>query len=141
MGSNGYHPDSVDFEIRAKVTKVSEDLGLVFGWAIITHEDGQPYFDLQGDHITQKAMLEASTDFALNGRTMRVMHEGGAVGSGVVHLMPLTDEVAGAFGIDCQKRGLMIAVKPDASTLKKFKDGELTGFSIGGLRGEDEEVN
>lgn len=127
------------FEIRAEVLKVSEELGLVFGWAIVCSEDGEPYFDLQGDHIPQASMLKACTDFAETACLAREMHARPGAGV-VVNLMPLTDEVAEAFGITCSKRGLMIAMKPDAEMLEKFKSGELTGFSIGGKRIRDEEV-
>lgn len=134
--------DSVSktFEIRGRIAKVSPELGLVFGWAIVTHEDGEPYFDLQHDHITQKAMLESATDFAQNSRVVKEQHTGDQVGT-VLHIMPLTDDVAEAFGIECDKRGLMIAVKPEPGVMAKFASGELTGFSIGGVRGEDEEVD
>ena len=128
------------FDIECRVAKVDSKLGLVFGWAMITHEDGKRYFDRQGDHITQKAMLESSTEFAKSARVAGDMHSPGDVSGQVIHMMPLTDEVAGSFGITCAKRGLMIAMAPDAEMLKKFEDGTYTAFSIGGFRGEDEEV-
>ena len=49
--------------------------------------------------------------------------------------------IAKAFDILTRRTGLMIAVRPsDKGMLEKFQLGELTGFSIGGTRGEDEEV-
>lgn len=130
------------FNITGEVVKVNEELGLVLGWAIVCSEKGVDYFDTQGDHVTEKGMFGAAVDFFENSRVAGHMHEKVAAARGVVSFgFPLTDEVATAFGITCEKRGLMIAMKPDADMLKRFKDGELTGFSIGGLRGEDQEVD
>ncbi len=128
------------FEIRAEILKnQSFDEGLVLGWAIICKEHGEPYFDLQGDHITELAMLRASTDFAENSRVAKDMHRDGQAGT-VVHTFPMTTDIAKAFGVQTDRTGLMIAMRPDEEMLDKFKSGELTGFSIGGVRGEDEEV-
>jgi len=124
----------------AEVCKVDEDLGLVFGFAIVSTMDGEPYFDVQGDHIPDDSMLKASTDFMLHSREAKEMHKGGKAGS-VVFAFPLTAEVARSLDIVTKKTGLIIAMKPDAEMLAKFKSGELTGFSIGGVRGDDEEVD
>lgn len=133
--------DEKPFEIRAKVCKVDASLGLVMGFAIICKEDGEDYFDLQGDHIPEDTMLKASMDFMQNSQIVKEMHQGEQTGS-VVFAFPLTTDIAKAFGITTEKTGLMIAAKPDdPSTLAKFQSGELTGFSIGGYRLEDEEVD
>ena len=53
----------------------------------------------------------------------------------------MTSEIAKAFGIITKNTGLMIGIKPaDQKTLEKFKNGTYTGFSIGGRRGIDEDV-
>lgn len=128
------------FRTDTKVTKVDQSLGLVLGWAIVSKVDGQPYYDLQGDHITEEAMLVASTDFMQSARAAKAMHTGDQIGS-IVFAWPMTEEIAKAYGIDTGgKYGLMIAAKFDSATLAKFADGTYTGFSIGGLRGVDEEV-
>lgn len=120
------------------VAKVDESLGLVFGWAIVCSEGGEPYVDLQGDWIPDAAMLKAATKFAKGGRQGGDMHR--CADGQVVHTMPLTKEIAKAFGIQCDKTGLMIAIEPEAATLAKFKSGERTGFSIGGSRIKDTEI-
>ena len=129
----------VKFETRAKVLKVHEELGLVLGWAIVCTEDGEPYFDKQDDHIPEDAMLKAAADFMEHSRASTEMHERPGAGT-VVFAFPLTEDVKKAFGIECDKTGLMVALKPDVDMLGKFKSGELTGFSIGGIRGDDEIV-
>lgn len=127
------------FETRAKVTKVDDDLGLVFGYAIVCKVDGEDYYDLHGDHIPEDAMLKAATDFMENSRTAKEMHTGESRGT-IIFSWPMTSDIAKAFGIETSQTGLMVAMKPDTDMLAKFKSGELTGFSIGGFRGVDEEV-
>lgn len=131
------------FNISTTVCKVDSSLGLVFGWAIICKQDGEEYFDTQGDHIPESAMLEAATDFMLNSRMAKDMHDQeNTLPGSVVFAFPLTTEVAKAFNIDADKTGLLIAMKPDdESILNKFQNGEYTGFSIGGRRVMDEEVD
>lgn len=124
------------FETRTKVTKVDERLGLVFGWAIICKEGGEPYFDLQNDHALEQAMLKAATNFMVKSRVAKEMHDGEQRGD-VIHSMPMTAEIAKSFGIQADITGWMIAMKPDADMFEKFKSGELTGFSIGGIRIKD----
>ena len=129
----------IRFDTYAKILKVHEELGLVLGWAIICLEGGEPYFDLQGDHIPEDSMLKAATDFMINSRSARVMHEGSEVGS-ILYAFPMTEDIKKVFGIMCDKSGLAIAMKPDKESLEDFRSGKLKGFSIGGIRGEDEKV-
>ncbi|RUQ67341.1 hypothetical protein ELZ19_06715 [Brucella abortus] len=130
-----------DFEVRAEVVKVDDTLGLVMGYAIVCTEKGKAYFDLQGDHIPEDAMMKAALDFMQNSQVAKEMHTGDRKGA-VVFAWPMTADVAKAFGIKTEKTGLMIAVKPDdPDMLEKFQLGELTGFSIGGVRVKDEEVD
>jgi len=125
------------FQLNCEVAKVHDELGLVFGWAIICKEMGQPYFDLQGDHIPEQSMLKAATNFAKGARVAREMHVSGDRGT-VVFMLPFTGEIAKSLGIQSPDRtGLIIGMAPDAEMLEKFKSGELRGFSIGGKRIKD----
>lgn len=125
---------------EAQIIKVDDELGIVLGWAIISTINGEAYFDKQGDHIPDSAMLEAATDFMLHSRIQGDMHEkvegdpDSEVAKGtVVFAWPMTDEIAKAYGIDINQTGLMIAVKPDdPEILEKYRDGTYSGFSIGG---------
>lgn len=126
--------------VRTSVCKVDDSLGIVFGWAVISSIDGTPYVDTQGDHIPEDAMLKAAADFMESRRALKAMHSGGSIGS-VIFAWPMTAEIAKAFGADIGTTGLMIGVKPtDTDVLAKFRSGEYTGFSIGGVRIEEEEV-
>lgn len=135
---------SVDLALIAasEILKVDEELGLVFGFAIVCNIDGAPYYDLNVDrsgervpeHITEKAMLDAVTDFMRNSRDAKEMHAGDVKGS-IVHSFPLTSDIAEALEITTKRTGWLVAMKPDdPAMLGKFKDGTLRGFSIGGSR-------
>lgn len=137
--STAYLQKGEEFETYAKAAGVDEEHGLVFGWAVVCKQEGADYFDLQGDHIPEYSMLDASSDFMQNSRVAKEMHEGGEKGS-VVFAFPLTTDIAKAMGVETKTTGLMIAMKPsDPAMLAKFKSGELTGFSIGGKRIRDKE--
>ena len=124
----------------AKVAKVDASLGLVFGHAIVCLEKGEPYFDVQGDHIPESVMMKEATDFMMESRVAKEMHEGEQNGV-IVFAWPMTTEVAKAFDIKIEKTGLLIAMKPaNNEILEKFNNGTFTGFSIGGFRIEDIEV-
>lgn len=127
------------FEVSTEILKFDENLGLVLGWAIVSTVDGEDYFDKQNDHIPEDAMLKAATEFMSNSRVAGAMHKAEERGT-VVFAWPMTSEIAKSFDIETSKTGLMIGMLPDDDMLQKFKDGDFTGFSIGGKRGEDEVV-
>lgn len=121
-----------EIKTNIKVAKVDRALGLVLGWAIVCKVDGQPYFDLQGDHIPEEVMVKAAAEFMENSRAAKAMHAGPDRGS-ILFAMPMTEEIAKAYGFDTGgKYGLMVAAKFDEGVLAKFDSGEYTGFSIGG---------
>ena len=128
-----------DFQIHSKLAKVDEDLGLVIGYAIVCNEGGEPYFDQQDDHIPEDVMVTKWLDFAENSRQAGDMHQRTDAGT-VVGSFPMTSDIAKALGIEVEKTGLLIAMKPDPDMFEKFKSGEYTGFSIGGVRIKDEVV-
>lgn len=123
--------------IKAEVVKVSEELGLVFGMAIICKVDGEDYYDLQGDHIPEDAMLKAVTDFMQHSRASKEMHRGERDGD-VVFAFPLTQEIADAMEITTKRTGWLVGMRPSPDVLAKYRDGTYTGFSIGGKRAIDE---
>ena len=117
---------------KARMAKVDEGLGLIFGWGMICTSKGEPYYDVQGDYIPEDVMLEGVTDFMKNARVAKDMHTGEQIGA-IVHSFPLTAEIAKAYGIACDQTGWLIAMAPtDKAVLKSFRDKQRTGFSIGG---------
>lgn len=136
-----------EFRHEVEFAKVDRRLGIAFGWAIVCKVDGKPYVDRQKHHIPPEDMLEKSAEFMLNSRRGGEMHRKNAAGEkikkgDVIFAMPMTQEIAKAFGMLTRKEGLMIAYKPsDPSILDKFESGEYRGFSIGGrMFGQPEEV-
>lgn len=127
------------FKTSVEITKVHEELGIVMGYAIVCKENGEEYYDLQGDHIPEEAMLKASADFMQNSRVADDMHNESKIGD-IVFAFPLTTEIAKEFNIETNKTGLIIGLKPSEEILSKFKSGEYKGFSIGGYYGETEYV-
>lgn len=133
----------------ARVAKVDDELGIVFGWAIISKINGEDYWDTQQDHIPEDSMLVASADYMMKSRIAGNMHryEGDTAESvepvgKVIFAFPLTTEIAKSMNIKSAISGLMIGMKVDRpDILAKFKSGEYTGFSIGGYRLVDEVVS
>jgi hypothetical protein len=126
---------------KDSVCKVNDELGLVFGYAIVCKEDGQDYFDVHGDHIPEDSMLRVSTEFMSGARVAGEMHRKEA--GTIIHAFPLTQEIAKALGIEAKRHGLLVAVRPsDPEVLAKARRGEYSGFSIAGTvhEGGREEV-
>lgn len=132
--------DDKSLVTKAQVVAQDGGLGLVIGFAIVCTEDGQPYFDVQGDHVPEDAMLKAAADFMEASRMASAQHDGSNVGT-ILFAFPLTADVAKALEISSARTGLLIAMRPsDPEVLRRFVDGTYTGFSIGGRRVVDEEV-
>ena len=121
----------MDVQLTGEVLKVDDTLGLVFGFAIICEKDGTPYFDLQGDHVSEEEMLKASLDFMENSQIVDEMHDQDDKGT-VVFAFPVTNDIAKALDIQTDRTGLVIGMKPNEEILAKYKSGEYKGFSIGG---------
>ena len=106
-------------------------LGVVFGIGMITHMNGEPYYDSDNQHFPDDVMLKCTTEFMMSDRINNSEHTEITEGT-VVHSFPLTKENAEAYGIDTPINGWLIAVKVNDDTLKKFESGEYRGFSIEG---------
>ena len=122
-----------------QILKVDEDLGLVFGFAEITEQDGEEYFDLGGDARTEKALLGAWTEFFKNGQVLGDMHTSADSGD-VIFAFPMTRAIAKQLDFQGTTYGMLVGIQPSADGLEKFKSGEYTGFSIGGTRVAEEIV-
>lgn len=128
-------------DITTGICKVDDSLGLVFGYAMVCKIDGEPHFDLQGHHIPEATMLKALAKFMGGDNVVaKEMHTGEQVGT-YLFAFPMTTEIAKALDIEVKQTGALIAMKPDnEATLNKFKSGEFTGFSIGGINPVFEEA-
>lgn len=120
---------SASFELTAKVQKVAH--GVVFGWALISSENGVPYVDLHDDFVPDESVLAGAVSLADGARVAKEMHQGEPVGT-VLFVWPHTADIAKAVGLEGSRTGLLIGMRPRADVLAKFQSGEYTGFSIGG---------
>ena len=105
------------------------DLGVAFGFGIVCKEGGEPYYDLQGDHITEDCMLKAAVDFMEKSQVMKAGHKGAPVGK--MWVMPITSDILDEIKKG-DKTGLFVMAKPNEEVLKQMKDGTFKGFSVGG---------
>lgn len=126
---------------HVQVLKTATTINTVFGFAIISKQNGENYVDLQGDHVTENAVLKASATFMEGSRTALDMHSGEPIGK-ILFGMPLVSDVAEALGVTTKSTGLVVGMRPDhPKTLAKFISGERTGFSLGGRIISSREIN
>ena len=124
--------ESSAIDLDCSVVKVDKKRGLVFGYGAICTVGGLPYVDSDDDTMSEDEMLDMSFEFMKSAANHRVMHDGEDIGT-FVFAWPMTQEVADAYHIETPRTGLMVAAYPgDADVLKKYENGELTGFSIKG---------
>jgi hypothetical protein len=124
----------------ARVVKVDDELGLVFCWAFTTKSAGAEYFDLHGDNIAEDDLVKVCAEFMAGAAAVDEMHDGNATGR-TVFGMPMTAEIAKAFGVETETEGFMVAIKPAPEVFAKFKSGEYTGVSIEGTGIREEVVS
>lgn len=128
----------MNIEKRGTFFKVDDAAQIAYGWAIVCTENGEEYTDLQGDHIPEDVMVAAAIDFATHSRVGKDMHAGERVGE-CLFTYPITKS-SSDLGIPTQKTGLLIGFKPDdPAMLDLIKQGQRTGFSIGGFVTESSE--
>lgn len=117
---------------KTDVIKFDDEQRVVWGFASVTKINGETVVDRQGDIIEERVLEKAATEFMLGARNGLTMHKGEPTTT-VVHSMLFTPEIKKAFGIESKHDGWLIAVKVHCDdTWKKVKEGEFTGFSIGG---------
>ena len=125
-------------DLTGTILKADEEQRIVYGWASVVTEKGEPVVDSQGDVIEAADMEKAATEFMQDARVAKAMHEGGQVGE-VIHSLPLTKAIGDALGIQADREGWIIAMKiHDDAVWKRIKSGELGAFSIGGRAGVED---
>lgn len=140
IGAVMQHTDvNKSFE-ETKILKVDDEQRIVYGWASVVTEDGEPVVDSQGDVIEPKEMVKMANDFMLAVRTAKAMHKGDKIGE-VIHSMPLTAELSKALGLHTDMEGWVVGVKVYSDEVwKSVKSGEFAGFSIGGKASSREKM-
>jgi len=124
--------------IEGQILKSDDEQRLVYGWASVVTEKGQPVIDRQGDVIKPDTLVKAVNNFMEHIRVGKQMHNGDQIGV-VVHSLPITKEIGDSLGIHSDREGWVVAFKVyDDNVWAKVKSGELAAFSIGGraVKGE-----
>lgn len=121
----------------AEIIKSDSEQRLVWGWAYVSTVNGQVSLDHSGEFIRPDELVKAATNFMLDVRVAKAMHDGDKVGE-VVHSLPITKELSDALGLQTDREGWILCMKiHDNSVWEDVKSGKLSAFSIGGraLRG------
>jgi hypothetical protein len=125
-------------DIQGKILKTDDEQRMVFGWASVVTEKGEPVVDRQGDVIEADTLVKAVNEFMEHVRVGKAMHSGDQVGV-VVHSLPVTKEIGEALGIQSDREGWVVAYKVfDDDIWAMVKSGELAAFSIGGRAMKEE---
>ena len=118
--------------IEGQILKADEEQRLVYGWASVVTEKGEPVVDRQGDVIEPETLVKAVNNFMENIRVGKEMHKGDQIGA-VIHSMPITKEIGESLGIQSDREGWVVAFKVyNDDVWARVKSGELAAFSIGG---------
>lgn len=130
-----------DVNIEGQILKTDEDQRIVYGWASVITEKGEPVVDRQGDIIEASTLVKAVNEFMEYLRVGKEMHKGDEVGR-VIHSLPVTKEIFDSLGIQTDREGWIVAMKVyDDATWDRVKSGELAAFSIGGRANREEITN
>lgn len=119
-------------KLEGKILKADDEQRMVYGWASVVTEKGEPVIDRQGDVIEPDTLVKAVNNFMEHVRVGKTMHVGEQTGV-IVHSMPVTKEIGEALGIQSDREGWIVAYKVyDDTVWDMVKSGELAAFSIGG---------
>ena len=119
-------------KLEGKILKADDEQRMVYGWASVVTEKGEPVIDRQGDVIMPETLVKAVNNFMEHVRVGKTMHVGEQTGV-IVHSMPITKEIGDALGIQSDREGWIVAYKVyDDAVWNMVKSGELAAFSIGG---------
>jgi len=136
-GTNQENDDSEEGEedevsMSIEVLKSDTEQRIVWGWASVATEDGQPVYDAHGDYIPMDEIVPATNDFMKGARVLKAEHSGPQIGQ-VVHSLPLTQELAKALGLETKKEGWITGTYVTSDVAwEMVKKGEFPAFSIGG---------
>jgi len=126
---------------RITIVKADQDRQMVWGWALVSVEKGQPVCDLQGDEVdTDELQHAVHGSFMRNGRVGKRMHgqryAGATIASPVgevVDSIVFTKALQDALGIDLGREGWFVGMKIHKKAVwEEVKAGKLSAFSIGG---------
>ena len=121
------------FQFRSEIQKFDEDKGLVYAWASVVEQNGEPVVDHQGDVIDEEDLEMAAFDFISKSRTAGEMHMRKTGVGEVVGSMVFTKKLQEQLGIDLGMVGWLVVIKVMDDEIKKLvKSGDYSMLSIGG---------
>ena len=129
---------SMTKDITGQILKADDEQRMVYGWASVVTEKGEPVIDRQGDMIAPDTLVRAVNKFMEHVRVGKEMHKGDQIGE-VIQSMPITKEIGESLGIQSDREGWIVAFKVyNDDVWAKVKSGELAAFSIGGRAMKEE---
>ena len=132
LKDKGYTHQKTVAKIEGQILKADDEQRMVYGWASVVTEKGEPVVDRQGDVIEPDTLVRAVNKFMEHVRVGKEMHKGDQIGA-VIHSMPVTKEIGESLGIQSDREGWIVAFKVyNDDVWAKVKSGELAAFSIGG---------
>jgi hypothetical protein len=132
MWEGGTSVSELTKSVEGTILKADDEQRMVYGWASVVTEKGEPVIDRQGDVIEPDTLVRAVNKFMEHVRVGKEMHSGEQIGA-VIHSMPITKEIGESLGIQSDREGWIVAFKVyNDDVWTKVKSGELAAFSIGG---------
>jgi hypothetical protein len=132
MWEGGTSVSELTKSVEGTILKADDEQRMVYGWASVVTEKGEPVIDRQGDVIEPDTLVRAVNKFMEHVRVGKEMHSGEQIGA-VIHSMPITKEIGESLGIQSDREGWIVAFKVyNDDVWAKVKSGELAAFSIGG---------
>ena len=132
MWEGGTSVSDLTKNIEGQILKADDEQRMVYGWASVVTDKGEPVVDRQGDVIEPDTLVRAVNKFMEHVRVGKEMHKGEQIGA-VIHSMPVTKEIGESLGIQSDREGWVVAFKVyNDDVWAKVKSGELAAFSIGG---------
>lgn len=127
----------MQFAKQIPITKVDDELRIVWGWAYVNEEGGEQVVDVSETAISSGDMQKAAHGFVSNYRVGGAVHKH-RVGR-VVDSIYFSKAVQDALGIDLGRVGWFIGFEVlDDAAWSGVKDGTYKAFSIGGEADEEQ---
>lgn len=127
-----------EFDLACEFSKVDTDKRQVFGWASITHMNGKPVVDRQGDFIDLEEVEKSAYNYVVNSRVGGSQHRRDGDrpfhAADLIESIVFTPEKMDAMGLPSDgQQGWWVGFKVnDEDTWQDVKAGRKTGFSVHG---------
>jgi hypothetical protein len=131
--------ESPELVWEGEISKMDTDKRQVFGFCTVTHVNGEPVVDLQGDYVPLEEIEKAAYSYVVDSRKGGDMHERDGEQplhtSDMIESVIITPEKLKQWGLaeDAMPYGWWVGFKVnDDAQWEKVRKNERTGFSIHG---------